>query len=432
MLRAPNCIRQALLILLALMGGVAHAHEIRPALAEISFPEGQNAYRIDFILNVEALMAGIGPEHDDTSESQNAADYNRLRASPPNALQAEFEGFAALFIGGITLDGAGQPLRPEVQSLFVPPVGDLDLPRDSTLTIGGPIPDGVSAISFAWDPSYGSIVFRTEVSEGGEGYSAFLQNGEASVPIPVTGGVSQSSLDVFVDYIGVGFEHIVPLGLDHILFVIGLFLFSAQLRPLLIQVTAFTVAHTVTLALGLFGVVRIAPEIVEPLIALSIVYVAVENVLFKKLTPWRPLLVFAFGLLHGLGFAGVLTEFGLPEGRYVAGLIGFNIGVELGQLFVVLICFLVVGLWFGSKDWYRLRIVYPASIAIGGYALAWFFERSLEIELALGWVVAISLAIGVVLLLIKRLHTWGGDALYVLGMSAALTIILRMLEGMIP
>jgi hypothetical protein len=200
----------------------------------------------------------------------------------------------------------------------------------------------------------------------------------------------------------------------------------------LIQISAFTVAHTVTLALGLFGVVRIAPELVEPLIALSIVYVALENVLFSKMTPWRPALVFGFGLLHGLGFAGVLSEFGLPEGQYVVGLIAFNIGVELGQLAVVAACFLLFGLWFGGREWYRMRIVYPASLAIGGYAMAWFIERSVQTELPLLLVVGMTLATGAVLLVIKRLHTWAGDVIYVLGMAAALTILLRMLEGMIP
>jgi hydrogenase/urease accessory protein HupE len=96
-------------------------------------------------------------------------------------------------------------------------------------------------------------------------------------------------------------------GLDHILFVVGLFLLAARLRPVLVQVTTFTVAHSITLGLALYGVVALPAAVVEPLIALSIVYVAVENLRTRQLTPARVALVFVFGLLHGLGFAGELT-----------------------------------------------------------------------------------------------------------------------------
>ena len=144
-----------------------------------------------------------------------------------------------------------------------------------------------------------------------------------------------------------------PLGLDHILFVLGLYLLSVRLRPILIQVTSFTVAHSVTLGLGLYGVVSVPPSVVEPLIAVSIVFIAVENFLTDRLTPWRPYLVFGFGLIHGLGFAGVLHEVGLVRDDFINGLIAFNVGVELGQLAVIALAFLVTGLWFRKKPWYR-------------------------------------------------------------------------------
>jgi hypothetical protein len=150
----------------------------------------------------------------------------------------------------------------------------------------------------------------------------------------------------FVAYIPVGFDHILPQGLDHILFVLGLFFLSTQMRALLWQVSAFTLAHTVTLALGAMGWVNIPGSIVEPLIAASIVYVAVENIFASGLSRWRPLVIFGFGLLHGLGFASVLGEFGLPEGQFIPALISFNIGVELGQLTVIAVAFAV--LWLAT------------------------------------------------------------------------------------
>ena len=203
----------------------------------------------------------------------------------------------------------------------------------------------------------------------------FLRNGEASAPIPRIGVATEQGLSVFIRYIGIGFEHIMPLGLDHILFVLGLYFLSPRLKPLLLQVTTFTVAHTVTLALGILGIVTIAPEIVEPLIAASIVYVAVENLISTEMKPWRLVIVFVFGLLHGLGFASVLGEFGLQSGRFITSLIGFNIGVEFGQLTVIAIAFLFLGAWFGGKRWYRSYISNPASILIGLVGAYWFVER---------------------------------------------------------
>ena len=199
--------------------------------------------------------------------------------------------------------------------------------------------------------------------------------GTRSDDISIAGASPKSRWQVFTNYMVIGFTHILPKGLDHILFVIGLFLLSQHWKPLLAQVTAFTVAHSVTLALGLYGVITLSPAIVEPLIALSIVYVAVENILTSKLHAWRPVIVFLFGLLHGLGFAGVLKEIGLAQGDFVLGLIAFNVGVELGQLAVIALCFAAVA-WFMNQNWYRSRIIIPASLAIAAMGSWWFVERT--------------------------------------------------------
>jgi len=174
-------------------------------------------------------------------------------------------------------------------------------------------------------------------------------------------------------FIKAGFEHIIPQGLDHILFVLGLFFSSLKFRPLIIQVTAFTLAHSITLALAAAGLVQVQSYIVEPIIALSIVWVAVENTVFKKTTKWRPLVVFSFGLLHGLGFAALLTQYGLPKDNFISLLMAFNVGVELGQLTVLLIAFLTLRLLLkGTTNKNILKI--PASVLIGAAGLFWFFE----------------------------------------------------------
>jgi hypothetical protein len=111
---------------------------------------------------------------------------------------------------------------------------------------------------------------------------------------------------------------------------------------LLVQVTAFTAAHTISLALAALGYVNIPGSIVEPVIAASIVYVALENVFSRGLSPWRPALIFGFGLLHGLGFATVLGDYGIPESAFIPALLGFNVGVEVGQLLVIALAFAIV------------------------------------------------------------------------------------------
>ena len=431
MLRAPRILGQvAALICLVFMAVGAKAHEIRPGLAEVSFPDGR--WQIAFMLNLEAMIAGVGPEHEDTDDSPVAAAYNDLRAMEPAALKAEWERFAPRFLDGLNIGGPEGDWPRETVSVITPAVGDVDIARDSFVTIGGALPEGATEMQFSWSSAFGAVVFRTEANENGEGYSAYLTGGEASAAIPVAGGAVMSAGEAFLDYLWVGFEHILPLGLDHILFVIGLFLLSTALRPLLIQITAFTLAHTVTLALGALGYISIPGSIVEPLIALSITAVAVENVLSDRLHRWRPVVVFLFGLLHGLGFAGVLSEFGFAPGQFVASLVAFNIGVEIGQLVVIAICFLAVGLWFGKRDWYRPWIVFPASLAIGGYSFGWFIERSLEVELPVYAVMGLTLAIGLVLLSAKGWREKAGEMAGILALAAALTFVLRHPEGMIP
>ena len=171
-----------------------------------------------------------------------------------------------------------------------------------------------------------------------------------------------------------GFIHILPKGLDHILFVIALFLLTIRLKPLLIQVSLFTLAHTLTLGLSIMGIISLPGSIVEPLIALSICYVGIENCRHSELKTSRMAIVFGFGLLHGMGFAGVLSELGLPSDHLLSALVSFNVGVELGQLAVILGALVTVG-WFRNAPWFRSRIVEPASIFIATIGLFWTVER---------------------------------------------------------
>ena len=356
----------------ALLPAPVRAHEVTPAIADVTL--APDAVRLQIDLTLEAIVAEIDLEGlDDTNAAVNAADYDRLRRLPPADLEAAFRAIWPQVRGRITIEAAGVPVLSDLVAVAIPEVGNPALPRLARVTLQAA---AEGPVRIGWDRRYGALILRQQGVAPDEAFTGLLSGGELSPPLTTAGGESENALETFVRYIGVGFEHIVPYGLDHILFVLGLFFLTPRLSALLWQVSAFTLAHTVTLALGALGLITVPASIVEPLIAASIVYVAVENLFTDGLHPWRPLVVFGFGLLHGLGFASVLEEFGLPEGQFVPALIGFNVGVEVGQIAVIAAAFLAVGPLFLKKHWYRRGVAVPASCVIaliGGY---WMFERA--------------------------------------------------------
>src|SRR5438874_2016251 len=173
----------------------------------------------------------------------------------------------------------------------------------------------------------------------------FLLSQQSSAHVIVGELEKMSKTDTALLYLKLGYEHILPLGFDHILFVLSLFLLSPKLKSIVWQSTAFTVAHSVTLGLAMYGVISPPSSVIEPLISLSIMFVALENIFSPKLKPTRIGLVFLFGLVHGLGFASSLGQMGLPQNAYLTSLLLFNLGVEFGQLTVILLAFFLVGKW---------------------------------------------------------------------------------------
>jgi hypothetical protein len=186
-----------------------------------------------------------------------------------------------------------------------------------------------------------------------------------------------SGTDAAWVYMKLGYHHILPLGTDHILFVLSLFMLSPKLKPLLWQATAFTIAHSITLGLAMYHVISPPANIVEPLIALSILYVSLENIFSPRLKASRIGIVFLFGLVHGMGFAGALGKLGLPQNAYLLSLVMFNVGVELGQMTIILLAYFMLGKWFGNKPYYRRYIVIPISVVIAVIAAIWTVQRIL-------------------------------------------------------
>ena len=176
-------------------------------------------------------------------------------------------------------------------------------------------------------------------------------------------------------YFKLGFTHIVPQGIDHVLFIIGICLINTKLKSIIYQASAFTVAHTIALALSMKNIIVAPSPLIEPIIALSIVFVAVENIILSELKPWRIILVFLFGLIHGLGFASSLNEIGLPPGKFFTSILMFNVGVEVCQILIIAFVFSLIIFPLKNKLWYRYRIVYPISIAIALVSSYWTIER---------------------------------------------------------
>lgn len=342
----------------------AYAHHVDLTEVHVLI-RADRSYEIDVFYDANLLVVEAA------TGNLTAEERARLEALTPEALTTRLDELRPVFDRRLTLRFDGVIVHPAIG--YRQPTE-----RGRTLVLSGTAPPGARELVFWASRTFGTVPLTVNYEGSSNSLHHLLDVAERSPPIPLDAAQAAGGdvMHVAARYLILGFEHILPKGLDHILFVLGLFLLSTRWGPLLWQVTAFTVAHSITLALAMYGVVSLSPSIVEPLIALSIAYVALENVCTSNLKPWRPVVIFAFGLLHGLGFAGVLTELGLPRGDFATALIAFNVGVEAGQLAVIALAFLVVG-WCRGRAWYRLRLAVPASLAIAAVALYWTVERTL-------------------------------------------------------
>ena len=303
-------------------------------------------------------------------------------ASMPSALSAaalrdRLVAGETLFRQRVAIAFDGGAVNPAV--LFaVTPAPDETSPILATIRLTGEVPQGARNFTWSYAWTFASYALSVKSADAADPSVEWLEGGQASTPFSLTMPPPRVTRTATAwRYLTLGFTHILPHGLDHMLFVIGIFLFSRNLRTVLWQVSAFTIAHSLTLGMSIYGLIAVPPSIVEPLIAVSIAYIAVENLVLTELKPWRIALVFAFGLLHGMGFAGALQELGLPRSEFLTALLTFNVGVEAGQLAVIGAAFLLVGWRCSHRAWYRPRVVVPASILIGCTALYWTVERAL-------------------------------------------------------
>ena len=369
-----------LLFIYCLNPALAWSDVVKPALIEIN-THVDGKVNIEIRASIEALLTGINAQFKNTKEAPTADEYDVLRAMPAAQLASEFAGFQQDMLDSLFLRTEAGKVALSIDSVSIPEPGYTQVPRISVIELSGELLPGTRELQWYYPARYGDNAVRVrQIDEANEQWHwsewQWLRNDQASELFSLQAIFAKRSLtDVIASYITIGFEHIIPKGADHLLFILGIFLLSVKLKPLLWQVTMFTLAHTITLGLSMNGVISLPASIVEPLIALSIAYIGFENIFHRSLHHSRLVLVFVFGLLHGLGFAGVLSEFGMPDDDFAVALISFNVGVELAQLTVIALAFVLVGFWFRNKHWYRKVIIVPGSALIAITGLLWTVQR---------------------------------------------------------
>ena len=279
--------------------------------------------------------------------------------------RARIESLSSTLVAHIELRSGETPLALRLQDVVV------DETAQAEIRLTTAMPAGQDTVTWRSSLVFGSYPLAVRGADGHE-LIEWLQGPQLSRSLALDAPRAPAG---FINGLVTGFTHIVPAGLDHVLFVLGLFLLSRRTREVLLQVTAFTIAHSITLGLSLYGVVSAPASIVEPMIALSVAYVGVENLMTSRLHPWRVAVVFGFGLLHGMGFAEALAGLHLSRSSFVMTLVSFNLGVEAGQLTVIAAAALVLAF----VGWLRAGASVPtirfASAAIGLVGTIWTIQR---------------------------------------------------------
>lgn len=336
-----------------------------------------STFEVDLQYDLDALALGVSITTDDTelvqtleelSTTEFSTTLERLRRLFERRVRVRFDGTPIPFSVDFPDYGTTQTTNAEIPTVL-----------GLTARLVGNIPANAETVEFFASRAFASVHLTIVDEIRNREARMVLEQGARSTPFEFSDQYEESGrTSVAQQYFWLGVQHIVPNGFDHILFVVGLFLLSLEIRPLVTQVTAFTLAHALTLTAAVLGFVTLSPQLVEPLIAMSVAYIAIENIVTAKLTPWRPFVVFGFGLLHGLGFANSLSVLGLPDQERLLALVMFNAGIEVGQLAVIAAAASSLG-WCRNKPWYRPWIVIPASAVIATTGIIWAIERASDL-----------------------------------------------------
>lgn len=350
------------------------AHESRPLVVTLKFlSNGRVEGSVEMI--PEDVMSKSEYLNIDNSILNVEAKYKTFRALSVDDLEEAWNSFGPSWAESIWLDTNKGSVRFLYNGIEIEHQSNTEQVRLGTVLIVADLKPGIDQFKLQSEKINGDLIIRINLEGQSEAFSELIKEGSEGSLIILTEPFSRSIFKTFFNFAELGFIHILPKGLDHILFVLGLILIVTRFKDLFWQISVFTLAHTITLALGFLEIVDISPNVVEPLIALSIIYVGIENCFINKIGRRRLGVIFFFGLLHGLGFAGVLSEIGMSETDLVLSLVGFNLGVEIGQLGVVFFAYVLVGRWVVGRDWYRSKIAIPVSILLSALAFFWFLQR---------------------------------------------------------
>ena len=343
----------------------ASAHEIGKTQVQAALRDG--TYTIDVVVDPDALLPTLEAYAQRPISRELARDERDRRIA----------ALAGVFLerAGVAFDG--RAAAPRFAYLPASAVNDF-AQAPSKVRLTGAMPAGAADFSFTYGLALGTYALNVRIGDGPV-QTQWVVGGAPSAPVSLSAPLPPPTrAEIGWQYFTLGFSHILPNGFDHVLFVVGIFLLTSKWRSIVAQVSTFTIAHSITLALTMYGIVSLPAKVVEPMIALSIAYVAIENLVVSELKPWRLALVFSFGLLHGMGFAGVLRDLGLPRPSFLTALVSFNVGVEAGQLAVIGIAFALCAYW-QQRDRlaYRRFVVVPASFAIAVVGIVWTVQRAL-------------------------------------------------------
>lgn len=334
------------------------AHESGATRVTASFGRDGN-YAVELTADAGTLLSRLElarkqPRTTPTSAAELQRGFDGLCDEVPRHLSLAFDGVANAPRATCVVDAeSGAAAADDLSVLGV------------TVTLRGAMPPGAGTFQWQYDlaSTRYSLTMKTSALKDSE--PLWLEGGEASRPVLVVRLAPPPSTAARArNDFAFGFSHILPGGLGHVLFLVGMVLLSRRLRPMLWQLSAFTLAQAIAFGLTLYGVIAPPASILEPFIAVSILYVAVENLVATGLTSWRVALVTGFGLLHGVGFADALREMAPPDAPLLARLVAFNAGVAVAQLAVVLLMFILVRAWARRSAAYRRSILVPGSAAI--------------------------------------------------------------------
>ncbi len=353
------------------------SHEIKPSIADFTYDEKYLNFKIR--LNAELILSNIDASTVSNTDSSSLSEiYDKFRILSKKDLEEMFQNSWSEISSNINIKINNESKIITLIKTEVEDIKNFEISRDTHVYFRVLLDKKSEQFTFRWVKNYGPIILRENNNNKVEDelVTEYLQSGIESSLFSFKENNFSKTFNSFAKFFVLGIQHIIPKGLDHILFIFGLFLFSSSLKKLISQITIFTIAHSITLIFVSLSLMRINPQIVEPIIALSIVYIGLENIFKKYIKEYlRYVVILFFGLLHGLGFALVLSDIGYKSSDLFVNLISFNLGIEVAQISIVLALYLLIALNFAKNKNYRIFFQVPSSILISSVGLYWFFER---------------------------------------------------------